>query len=77
MTLFDHCATQWRAGGLGVVGLDYTACRAVAEDLGVVWSYGLLRKLQVIERMVLERVRNDTHDGDSQGAGGAGQDTGR
>lgn len=57
--LWMNAKTQWRAGGLGVVGLDLPAVRMVAGMLGIRWSLGLMRKVQALERHELERMAPD------------------
>lgn len=47
--------TQWRSGGCGRLGLDYVAVRMCARWLGLEWSLGLWRKIQVLERFELGR----------------------
>lgn len=53
MELWLHVQTQWRAGGLGLVGLDYTAVRREARELGLYMSHGMMRKLQSLEHYCL------------------------
>lgn len=55
-TLWDFVSTQWRAGGFGVIGLDYGAVRRMARDLGIAWSIGMIRKMRALERTCLERA---------------------
>jgi hypothetical protein len=47
--------TQWRVGGMGVVGIDFPAVRAVADTLGIEVSPRVLRGIQAIERFELKR----------------------
>ena len=56
MRLWGRVQTQWRAGGLGLVGLDYPAVRIEARALGIYMSHGLMRKLQAMEHHYLERA---------------------
>jgi len=55
---------------MGVIGLDYTEARKIARDLDIQWTYGLLRKLQVLEYLQLKRISGDDTDhsaGDGHG----------
>jgi hypothetical protein len=45
-------------GAVGAVGLDYQACRMVAETLGVEWDAWTLRKLQALESEELNRMHS-------------------
>jgi len=55
--------TQWRAGGLGVVGLDYTAVYAEAARLEIECSVCTMRKIKVLEREVLRDMAKDKGEG--------------
>jgi hypothetical protein len=61
--LFNACYTQWRVGFGGQTGLDYPACRLVAESDGYDWDdlFPLLRALEGERLTVLneERKRNE------------------
>lgn len=63
--MWCHVQTQWRAG-LDILGLDYPAVRREAAALGIRLGYGLMRKIQVLERCVLEG-RGDRSSGDNEG----------
>jgi hypothetical protein len=56
--LYCSCRSQWRVGAVGAVGLDYQACRMVAETLGVEWDAWTLRKLQALESEELNRMHS-------------------
>lgn len=52
--------TQMRTGGLGVLGFDYLAIRYVASVTGVDVTPGILRKIQAVERHILNKQgKND------------------
>lgn len=44
---------------MGAAGLDYPACKMVAETLGIEWNEWTLRKLQALEHDELARMRKD------------------
>lgn len=69
MDFWLHVRTQWRAGGFGLVGLDYPAIRGEARALGLVCSLGLMRKLQALERFELGRRSKDESGSQSQHTG--------
>ncbi|WP_457587286.1 DUF1799 domain-containing protein [Ensifer canadensis] len=53
---FLNCSTQWRVvaaglGGLAWLGLDYTACRQVLEDIAA--PSGVFSDIRVMERAAL------------------------
>jgi len=45
--------TQWRAGGMGIVGLDYPAVWAMAERLEIEVSNCVMGKIRALEHYVL------------------------
>lgn len=51
--------TQWRAGGLGIVGLDYPAVWAMAARLEIEVGNCLMRKIQGLEREVLAQMSDE------------------
>jgi hypothetical protein len=51
--LWQSAATQWRASGFGLIGLDYPAVRFVAGLVGVTLNDAVLQKLQVLEGLTL------------------------
>ncbi len=51
--------TQWRAGGMGIVGLDYPAVYREAERLEIEVSNCTMLKIKALERHVLEKMLND------------------
>lgn len=55
--LWTFCFTQWRAGGFGIIGLDYPAVFRVAEVLGIEVTEDLLIKLRYLEHKQLEHFR--------------------
>lgn len=52
--LFQSCATQWRYGMNGRVGLDYTAVYLVATSLRIKISKPMLQKIQLLEIWALQ-----------------------
>lgn len=54
--LWRHAQTQLRTSLTGVVGLDYTALRQVAEVLGIVLDLAMLHKVQRLEDVLLQEV---------------------
>ena len=50
--------TQWRAGGFGIVGLDYPALFQIAERMGIEVSVCTMKKIQALERGELEKQAN-------------------
>jgi hypothetical protein len=55
--LWSHICTQWRAGGMGVVGLDYPAVKMVCDAIGIDFDMFLLRKIKIAESIELEKIR--------------------
>lgn len=51
--------TQWRAGGLGIVGLDYPAVWAMAERLEIEVGNCVMGKIRALERMVLQEASKE------------------
>ena len=64
-----HANTQWRAAGLGLIGLDYLAVKAVARDLGIEWTAGMWRKMLALERFETSRegAGDDSFGGHDKG----------
>ena len=54
VTLFLRCQTQWRVGGLGVVGLDYAVVLQVMDLYAVGDRRQSLEDLQVMESRAKE-----------------------
>ena len=62
--------TQWRAGGFGLVGLDYPAMCQVAGLLEIPFTRDLLRKIQALEIETLKRQgKEEGKPGDRDQAG--------
>lgn len=55
MELWDQVNTQWRAGAMGVIGLDYAEVRIRAKELDIEMSGCVWRKIKVLEGKVLEQ----------------------
>ena len=47
--LFQRCLTQWRTGGVGVIGLDYVAVLQVASIIGLELTAAMMEDIQVME----------------------------
>jgi hypothetical protein len=56
--LWIEVQTQWRAGAMGVIGLDYHAVYREAERLAIDLSAGLMKKIKRLERSVLEQIND-------------------
>lgn len=54
--LWRHTQTQLRTSFTGVVGLDYTALRQVAEVLEIDLDLAILHKVQTLEGVMLQEV---------------------
>lgn len=54
--LYLAVRTQWRASGLGPIGLDYGAVHREAARMGIELSECTMRKLRRIEQAVLEEA---------------------
>lgn len=48
--------TQWRAGGMGIVGLDYPAVWAVADRMQIEVSNCVMSKIRALEDFVLGQL---------------------
>ncbi|WP_369688322.1 DUF1799 domain-containing protein [Desulfatitalea tepidiphila] len=48
--------TQWRAGPMGVIGLDYNVLYQEAIRLGIDLSPGVMKKIRTLEAATLEKV---------------------
>jgi hypothetical protein len=58
MALWDHANTQWRAGGLGIIGIDFLAVEKIAGVLGIEFNCAMLRKIRTLELFELSRIRD-------------------
>jgi hypothetical protein len=67
MELWLMVRIQWRVAGLGVVGLDYLAVQQEADRLEIDLNRCLMRKIQALERMEVQKQH--AADGDHTGAG--------
>ena len=54
MQLWLSVRTQWRAGGMGVIGLDYAEVRRWARDLDIILSPGMWSKIRCLEFCALK-----------------------
>jgi hypothetical protein len=63
--------TQWRVGGMGVVGLDYAEIRRWAEDLEIDLSPCMWSKIKSLEIYTLKGAGDAEND--RPGADQAGQ----
>nr|DAS57887.1 MAG TPA: protein of unknown function DUF1799 [Caudoviricetes sp.] len=58
--LWRHTQTQLRASFAGVVGLDYTAIRQVAEVMGIALDLAMLHKIQALEGLLLKEANRSS-----------------
>ena len=58
--LWKHTQTQLRTSFAGVVGLDYTAMRQVAEVLGIALDLAMLHKIQALEGLLLKEANRSS-----------------
>lgn len=54
--VWQEIRTQWRAGPMGILGLDYAEARQAARELEIEWSIGLKRKIQALEGHTLRQT---------------------
>ena len=59
--------TQWRAGGVGVVGIDYLAVQQEAERLEIDLNRCLMRKVQALEQLELKKQHGTERDNPGNG----------
>ena len=57
--LWQEVQTQWRAGAMGVIGLDYHAVYAEAQRIGIDLSVCTMKKIKALERAVLKKISAD------------------
>ena len=57
--LWLEVQTQWRGGGVGIIGLDYHAVYREAARIGIELSNCTMRKIKVLERLALVGMTND------------------
>lgn len=62
LSLWLAVQTQWRAGGMGIVGLDYGEVRRWARDMGVVMTAAVWGKIRALERHVLAACHAEADD---------------
>ena len=53
--LWKEIETQWRAGPVGVIGLDYREVRERARELDIDLSPALWKKIKALEALILKR----------------------
>ena len=68
--------TQWRGGGMGVIGLDYAEVRWWASELEVDLSPAMWRKIRALEAHELERCYGADGGGKGRAAGASAADAG-
>ena len=56
LELWAAVRTQWRAGSMGVIGLDYRVLYLEAERLEINLSNCMMKKIKVLEKSVLESM---------------------
>jgi len=54
--LFQRCLTQWRTGGVGVIGLDYVAVIQVAGIIGLRLTAAMMEDIQLMELHARELI---------------------
>jgi len=57
--LWGEIQTQWRAGALGIIGLDYNAVYAEAARLEIELSRCTMNKVKALERWTLRMMNDD------------------
>lgn len=55
--LWCAVSTQWRAGGMGVIGLDYGLTMKIAALMRIPWTPALFKKIRILEEATLKRMR--------------------
>ena len=58
LELWRASGSQWRAGGMGVIGLDYPAVFLVADKLDIDVDHVMLHKIQAMEQAALLNQRD-------------------
>ena len=58
--LWQAVATQWRASGFGLVGLDYPSVQLVACLLGVTLNDAALQRIQLLESWTLTKMAEES-----------------
>jgi len=53
--LWEETNTQWRAGGMGIIGLDYGEVRIWARELDIDLSQCMWRKIKTLEAKALDK----------------------
>ena len=56
LTLFMHATTQLRTSFGGVVGLDYTAVKCIAQAMDIAWNLETMQGVQACEQVLLEVI---------------------
>ncbi|HCY86665.1 MAG TPA: hypothetical protein DHV36_16150 [Desulfobacteraceae bacterium] len=56
--VWHEVRTQWRGGAMGVIGLDYAEVREAFRELEIPYSRRNKRKIQTIERVILDHVNS-------------------
>ena len=70
--LWIEVQTQWRAGGIGVIGLDYHAVYAEAARLEIELSPCVMKKIKALESFTLKRLNDDLSKFERRGGSGKG-----
>jgi len=55
--VWQEVQTQWRAGAMGIIGLDYAEVRNAFEELGIDYTRRNKLKIMLMERLFLESVK--------------------
>lgn len=54
--IWQDVKTQWRAGGMGLIGLDYSEVRHAAADLEIEYTRRNQQKIRAMEREILKNA---------------------
>ena len=57
--LWLEVQTQWRGGGMGIIGLDYNTVYAEAARIGIELSVCTMKKIKALEREVLRTLKTE------------------
>jgi hypothetical protein len=55
LELWNQVNTQWRAGAMGMIGLDYSEVRTRARELDIDLSECVWRKIKALEGKILDK----------------------
>ena len=58
--VWQDVQTQWRAGAMGIIGLDYAEVRQAFDELGIDYTRRNKLKIMIMERAFLESVKSSS-----------------